>query len=90
MAEITIYTTEWCGWCNRAKSLLRSKGIEEWTEINVDELPGGRAELTRRTGGSTVPQIFVGDQYVGGFDALAAMNRTGELDRLLGVGAEGE
>ena len=83
MPDITMYTTEWCGWCNRAKSLLRSKGIEEWTEINVDELPGGRAELAERTGGTTVPQILVGDHYVGGFDALAALDRTGELDRLL-------
>ncbi|MBT8215924.1 MAG: glutaredoxin 3 [Acidimicrobiia bacterium] len=83
MPEITMYTTEWCGWCNRAKSLLRSKGIEEWTEINVDELPGGRAELAERTGGTTVPQILVDDHHVGGFDALAALDRTGELDRLL-------
>ena len=83
MPDVTLYTTEWCGWCNRAKSLLRSRGIEEWTEIDVDELPGGRAELSDRTGATTVPQILIGDHYVGGFDALAAMARTGELDRLL-------
>jgi len=85
MPAVTIYLTAWCGWCTRAKSLLRSKGVDEWTEIDVEALPGGWTELTERTGGRTVPQIFVGDRRIGGFDDLAALDRAGELDSLLGA-----
>ncbi len=81
--EITIYATAWCGYCERAKALLRSKGIEEWTEIDVEALPGSWSELTERTGGPSVPQIYIGDHRVGGYDDLAALNRAGGLDDLL-------
>lgn len=81
--EITIYSTAWCGYCERAKALLRSKGVEEWTEIDVEGLPGGWNELTERTGGKSVPQIFIGDSKIGGYDDLAALNRAGRLDQLL-------
>ena len=81
--EITIYATAWCGYCHRAKALLRSKGIEDWTEIDVEDLPGSWNELTERTGGRTVPQIYIGDQRIGGYDDLAALNRAGDLDSLL-------
>jgi len=81
--EITIYATAWCGYCERAKAILRSKGIEEWTEIDVEALPGGWSELTERTGGKTVPQIYIGDRKIGGYDDLAALNRAGKLDSIL-------
>ncbi len=81
--EVTIYATARCGYCQRAKALLRSKGIEQWTEIDVESLPGSWSELTERTGGTTVPQIYIGNHRVGGYDDLAALNRAGVLDRLL-------
>jgi glutaredoxin 3 len=81
--DVTIYLTAWCGWCTRAKSLLRSKGVEIWTEIDVESLPGGWRDLTERTGGRTVPQIYVGEQRIGGYDDLAALERAGKLDALL-------
>jgi glutaredoxin 3 len=81
--EITIYATQWCKYCERAKALLRSKGIEQWTEIDVEALPGSWRELTERTGGRSVPQIYIGDRHIGGYDDLAALNRAGTLDKLL-------
>lgn len=81
--QITIYATAWCGYCERAKALLRSKGVEDWNEIDVEGLAGSWTELTERTGGRTVPQIYVGNHHIGGYDDLAALNRAGELDRLL-------
>ena len=81
--EITIYATAWCGYCNRAKALLRSKGIDDWTEIDVEDLPGSWNELAERTGGRTVPQIYIGNRRIGGYDDLAALNRAGDLDSLL-------
>ena len=81
--DITIYATEWCGWCERAKSLLRSHGVREWSEIDVEGLPGGWEELTERTGGKTVPQIYIGGEHIGGFDDLAALDRAGRLAPLL-------
>ena len=83
MPAITIYSTEWCGWCDRAKALLRARGVEDWTEIDVEGLPGGWTELTERTGGTTVPQIFIADRHVGGYDDLAALDRTGRLETML-------
>ena len=84
MPPIPIYSTAWCGYCHRAKSLLRARGVDDWEEVDVEDLPGGFAELTERTGGRTVPQIFIGDRHVGGFDDLAALDRAGELEALLG------
>ena len=59
------------------------QGVDEWTEIDVETLPGGWSELTERTGGRTVPQIYVGERRIGGFDDLAALDRAGDLDALL-------
>jgi glutaredoxin 3 len=81
--KITIYATAWCGWCERAKALFRSKGVDDWTEIDVESLPGAWSELTEKTGGRSVPQIYIGDRRIGGFDELAALDRAGELDALL-------
>ena len=82
--EVTIFATAWCGWCERAKALLRARGIDEWHEIDVESLSGGWAELTERTGGRTVPQIYIGERHIGGFDDLAALDRAGGLTTLLG------
>lgn len=80
--RVTLYTSTWCGWCHRARSVLQSYGAT-WTEIDVDELPGGRDELYDRTGRSTVPQIFIGERHIGGFDDLARLERQGALRELL-------
>ena len=81
---VTLYTSSWCAWCHRAKSLLETHGAS-WTEIDVDELPGGRDELYSLTGRSTVPQIFIGERHVGGFDDLADLERNGKLSAMLGI-----
>ena len=81
---ITMYTTGWCPYCMRAKALLGRKGIAV-REINVEDDPAFREQMLARSGGRrTVPQIFIGERHVGGFDELAALDRNGELDALLG------
>ena len=83
-SEILMYSTSWCGFCERARGLLRRKGIE-FREIRLDETPDERESMMRRSGGRrSVPQIFIGDHHVGGYDELAVLERTGELDQLLG------
>jgi thioredoxin reductase (NADPH) len=83
MAEIVMYTKSWCPYCDRAKTLLREKG-QSWTEFDIEAEPERRDEMVRRSGRTTVPQIFIGDRHVGGFDDLAALENRGELDPLLG------
>lgn len=81
MQRVTIYTTPTCGYCAAAKSLLRSKGV---AYDEIDASTGAiRAEMTRRTGRRTVPQIYVGATHVGGYDDLSALDRAGRLDPLL-------
>ena len=85
MAEVDIYTTMWCPYCARAKSLLAKKGVA-YHEIDVDDQPGRRAEMVRRAhGGRTVPQIFIDGEHVGGCDDLHALDRAGKLDAKLGI-----
>lgn len=85
--EIVMYSTAWCGYCQRARNLLERKGALV-REIKIDEDPKDRDTMLQRTGGRrTVPQIFIGDRHVGGYDDLAALDRTGELDKLLGKSA---
>ncbi|MDA0262257.1 MAG: glutaredoxin 3, partial [Proteobacteria bacterium] len=85
MATVTIYTTMFCPFCSRAKSLLGTKGVE-YEEIAVDLDAAKRAEMVARTkGGSTVPQIFINDMHIGGSDELADLERAGRLDQLLSV-----
>ena len=79
---IVVYTTGWCPYCQRARSLLTEKGLEI-KEINVDEDGKLREEMIARSGRRTVPQIFIGDVYVGGCDDLLALDGSGELDRLI-------
>jgi glutaredoxin 3 len=83
---VTLYTSAWCGFCVRAKALLDRKGIV-YTEIDVDGGRAHREEMIARSGRRTVPQVFIGEHHVGGSDDLAAAERSGELDRLLGAGA---
>ncbi|MDP6351568.1 MAG: glutaredoxin 3 [Alphaproteobacteria bacterium] len=87
MAEVVIYTSMLCGYCWRAKKLLKAKGVA-YEEIDVMIHPRRRSEMVARAGGrSTVPQIFFDDRHIGGSDELAALDRAGELDGLLGAGS---
>ncbi len=83
MKPVEIYTTPLCGYCQAAKRLLSQKGVA-FTEIDVSRDADLRATMTQRSqGGRTVPQIFVGETHVGGFDDLYALDRAGKLDPLL-------
>jgi glutaredoxin 3 len=83
MAQVEIYTTRFCGYCQSAKSLLGRKGIA-FREIDVTGDPEGRAQMIERSNGRyTVPQIFIGATHVGGSDELHALHRAGKLDPLL-------
>lgn len=83
---VTIYTTQICPYCIRAKDLLQSKGAA-YTEIAVDRQPERRLEMMERSGRRTVPQIWIGEQHVGGCDELYALERQGRLDTLLAADA---
>ncbi len=82
MAKVKIYTTKICPYCVRAKQLLERKEIN-YQEILVDVEPALREEMIRLSGRRTVPQIFINEQSIGGCDDLYALERTGELDKLL-------
>jgi glutaredoxin 3 len=80
-----MYTTGNCPYCVRAKHLLQRKGVT-WQELRVDEDPALRPEMERLSGGRrTVPQIFIGDYHVGGFDDMAELDSDGKLNPLLGI-----
>ncbi|WP_346838028.1 glutaredoxin 3 [Microbulbifer sp. SAOS-129_SWC] len=83
MQNIVIYTTRFCPFCVRAKWLLDKKGVR-YREIAVDNDPGKRAEMTAKAGSRTVPQIWIGNEHVGGCDELMALERSGRLDKMLG------
>jgi glutaredoxin 3 len=82
--EILMYSTASCPYCVAARNLLHSKKVQ-WTEISLNAEPEKRAEMMERAGRRTVPQIFIGDTHVGGYDDLNALNQEGSLDRLLGA-----
>ncbi|HEY6643069.1 glutaredoxin 3 [Povalibacter sp.] len=83
-ASVVMYSTAYCGYCVRARNLLERKGVAV-QEIKVDEDMTERETMLRRSGGRrTVPQIFIGERHVGGYDDLAALDAAGELDQLLG------
>jgi glutaredoxin 3 len=83
MPPVTIYTTPYCSYCFRAKKLLNGKGIN-FDEIDVAFSPELRTEMVKRAGGKqSVPQIFIGEQHIGGSDELHALDAKGELDPLL-------
>lgn len=79
---VTVYVSDWCPYCQRAKSLLQQKQVL-FNEINVEEDEKSREEMLARSKRRTVPQIFIGDRHIGGCDELYALNRSGELDRLI-------
>jgi len=84
MTTITMYSTRVCPYCTMAERLLVSKGVEITEKILVDVDPVRREEMMTRTGRRTVPQIFIGETHVGGFDDLSALDKAGKLDPLLG------
>jgi glutaredoxin 3 len=81
MARIRMYTTRWCGYCVRAKTLLEAKGLP-YEEINLDDDPRFRARLHELTGNWTVPQILIDERPIGGYTELWRLDRTGALDEL--------
>ena len=83
-ATVTMYTTATCPYCIQAERLLRAKGVAEIAKVRVDLEPARRVEMMVKTGRRTVPQIYVGDTHVGGYEDLIALDRAGELDPLLG------
>ena len=81
--DVVMYSTGWCGYCERARTLLERKGVG-FREIKVDEDMAERQAMISRSGGRrTVPQIFIGDRHIGGFDDLYALEKSGALDNLL-------
>jgi glutaredoxin 3 len=82
MAKVKVYTTEYCPYCTRAKSLLKSKGID-FEEINLEGKYDELTKLKEKTGWRTVPQIFINEKLIGGYTELAALNNQGKLDELL-------
>lgn len=85
--HILMYCTAVCPYCVAAERLLKSKGITEIEKVRIDQQPARRAEMMERTGRRTVPQIYIGERHVGGFDDLAALDAAGDLQPLLNDGA---
>ena len=83
MPRISMYCTAICPYCVRAEQLLHKRGVTDIEKIRVDLEPERRIEMMHKTGRRTVPQIYIGDTHVGGFDELAALDREGRLDPLL-------
>ena len=83
MARIVMYSTGTCPYCIMAERLLRSRGVTEIEKIRVDLDSARRTEMMERTGCRTVPQIYIGDTHVGGYDDLVQLDRTDELAKLL-------
>lgn len=83
MVKVVMYSTGVCPYCIQAERLLKAKGVAEIDKIRVDLLPEQRAEMMVKTGRRTVPQIYIGDTHIGGFDDLSALDRAGGLDSLL-------
>jgi len=83
MAPITMYATAVCPFCIYAERLLRAKGVADIAKVRVDLEPARRKEMMDKTGRRTVPQIYIGDVHVGGYDDLVALDRAGKLEPLL-------
>jgi len=83
MAKVLMYSTGVCPYCVMAEKLLLSKGVQDLEKVRIDLAPDRRAEMMERTGRRTVPQIYIGETHVGGYDDLAALDRAGKLDPLL-------
>lgn len=83
MRPVLMYSTHVCPYCVMAEKLLQKKGVAQLEKILIDVDPAQRETMMSRTGRRTVPQIYIGDQHVGGYDDLAALERAGKLDDLL-------
>lgn len=83
MSKVLMYSTAVCPYCIRAEQLLQRKGVQQIDKVRVDLQPELRVAMMEKTGRRTVPQIYINDEYVGGYDDLAALDRTGKLDQLL-------
>lgn len=83
MVKVTMYCTAVCPYCVRAEQLLNARGVKSIEKIRVDLQPELRVAMTEKTGRRTVPQIYIGERHVGGYDDLAALDRAGELVKLL-------
>ena len=81
--KVSMYMTAYCPYCNMAERLLQAKGVRDIDKIRVDLDPALRAEMMKRTRRRTVPQIYIGDRHIGGYDDLSALDRAGRLDALL-------
>jgi glutaredoxin 3 len=81
--DVTMYATAVCPYCIQAERLLRAKGVRDIAKVRVDLDPVRRAEMMGKTGRRTVPQIYIGDTHVGGYDDLVALEHAGKLDPLL-------
>ncbi len=81
-AQVVMYSTRFCPYCVRARALLEGKGVS-YTDIGVDGRPELRTQMVERSGRYTVPQIWIGEQHVGGYDDIALLDRQGRLDQLL-------
>jgi glutaredoxin 3 len=84
-SRVMMYATAVCPYCLRAEALLRARGVTEIDKIRVDLEPGRRQEMMQKTGRRTVPQIYIGETHVGGFDELSVLDRDGRLAALLGT-----
>lgn len=83
MADVTMYTTAVCPYCMRAEMLLKQRGVAQINKIRIDLDPDQRQQMMDRTGRRTVPQIYIGERHIGGYDDLAALDRAGGLVPLL-------
>ena len=89
LPQIEVYSKEWCPYCNKAKALLKSKGLS-YSEIDITHDEVREQEMMERSRRQTVPQIFVARQSIGGYDDMAQLNATGELNRMLDLGESEE
>lgn len=85
MAKVTMYSTAVCPYCINAERLLTSKGVTDINKVRIDLQPELRNEMMQKTGRRTVPQIYIDDRHIGGFDDLRALDLAGELDPLLAM-----
>ncbi|CAN7516197.1 glutaredoxin 3 [Trinickia sp. LjRoot230] len=83
MNTVVMYSTQVCPYCQMAERLLKARGVEHVEKVLIDKEPERREEMMQRTGRRTVPQIFIGETHVGGYDDLSALDRAGELTPLL-------
>ena len=82
MAAVTVYTGSFCGFCQQVTALLERRGIP-YTEVSVEDHPGLREKLLAKSGRRTLPQVYVGERYVGGADELRALDASGELSNMI-------